>query len=133
MSLLKNEINMCGAVITPAAVIKAQVLAMQNDAKEAAYARAHPYAIALWESLALTVVLFSEWTTLEADEMPALREFPRTISGIPLRPDHKLYPDRIIFHDADDEQIAAITCLAIAAGFPIPELNGNTQLNWLFK
>lgn len=128
--MLKNEINMNNSVLTPAVVIKAQVLAARTG-KDPAYARAHSYAIAQWEYQALSYVISIHEAVLATDELPKVKDFPKTIGGLPLRRDDKLSPDRVIFHAEDGEQLAAITVLPIMSGFTLPEYTKDE--GWLFE
>lgn len=136
--MLKNELNMNYMVLTSAAVIKAQALAVRAGSKTPAYARAHIVAIMQWENQALNVIVSMYTDVLKEDEPSAFKDMPRTIAGLPLKTDNKLYPDRIIFHAEDGEQVAAITNLPIITGFDVtvfdtPELNEETAKDWLFE
>ena len=102
-------LNMCGASITPAAVMAAAVGA--GRVGKPAYARMHEAQQVAWCncSVEVGVIKFTE------TELPDMQ--PRTIGGIPIRVDNTLYPDRIVYHDENGTVLSKIECLGIPCGF----------------
>ena len=110
-----TKVHANGAPLTPVMVMIAMVGA-GRDHEVPAYARAHSAQITSWINAAIVCNTEFKVELLE-NELPEFPPTKLTLGGIPLVRDDKLFPDRVVIHNAEGKPVARIVSLAIPMGF----------------